>query len=437
MSLETGKRHDRHFRSARRLITNTLGASVLAASLYGSGAQAQSPSLDIEGCLGANYPAITETVNTEVVNLKPELRLASPENEICHTMDLLGYMSYVPDGPITFWTTAEGKKRYLLTGGDFNPAKEWTGNATYLMETDGSVTLRDAIASGEMTSDNFLQVFTPDLDVQYRRHYVGITSVFQTDPNNLDHLWGITHAEERTDRNASGDYTSTVGLVESTSGGLTWEDRGILITGTDVKAPGGGRVSGAGQPSAIYNAETDYINGLYIEWPATIREKTDPDYKPDQIYAFRMKVNEDGSPGPVEYWTENGFSETKENLKPAIPVPEDKPEMIYTALPHLSWNTELNQYIAVGESDNGFWFSKSDDLVTWSSPEIVYDFIQYGGQPHSILQVGGKWDSYPSLLDESQPSSQITGKNGTFVHSSGDNRTAHEPATLDATIVAK
>lgn len=426
MNLE--RKHTR-FSTTKRLLTGTLGASVLSAALYGSSVNAQSPTIE-EGCLGANYPVATETVNSEVVEVKPELRLASPQEEVCHTMELLGYMSYVPDGPITFWTTAEGKKRYLLTGGDYNPAKKWTGNATYLMETDGSLTLRDALESRQLTSDNFLQVFTPDLNVQYRRHYVGITSVFQTDPNNLDHLWGITHAEERTDRDASADYTSTIGLVESKDGGLTWEDKGPLITGTDVKAPGSGRVSGAGQPSAVYNKETGYISGLYIDWSATGLHK-------DQLYAFRMKVNEDGTPENVEYWTEEGFSQTKENLKPVIPVPEDKPEMIYTALPHLSWNTELNQYIATGESDNGFWFSKSTDLINWSTPEIVYDFTKYGGKPHSILKKGEKWDSYPSLLDESQPNSQITGKDAIFYHSSGDNRIAHEPATLDATIVAK
>lgn len=407
----------------RKFLTSTLGAAVLSTAFYGSSAQAQSPSpIDIEGCLGANYPAITDTVNTEVVESKPELRLALPEKEVCHTMEMLGYISWTPDGPITYWTTAEGNRRYLLTGGK--------DNATYLLQSDGKSTLREIMESGLVNEKSFLKVYGPDESVEYRKHYAGITSILQTDKSNPDHIYGIGHFELRTDRNASADYTSTIGLAESFDGGLTWEDKGVLIEGTDVKAPGGERVSGAGQPSAIYNEETGYVNGLYIDWSATGQH-------PDQLYAFRMKVNEDGTLGNVEYLTDNGFSETKENLKPAIPVPEDKPEFIYTALPHLSWNTELNQYVAVGESDNGFWMAKSDDLVNWTKPEIVYDFTKYGGKPHSILKVGEKWDSYPTFLDENQPNSQITGEKGIFYHSSGNNLIPHEPATLDAEIIAK
>ena len=405
----------------RRILAGTLGATILSTALYGADVSAQSPSQLPDMDTYKNPVTEIEHITAGTLELS---------NEQSFRESLLGFMNYVPDGPITFWTTPEGNKRYLLTGGDMNQGKEWTGNATYMMELSNGITLKDALASGQITSDNFLQVFTPDVNVNYRKDYVGITSVLQTDPNNLDHLWGITHAEERTTRNASADYTATIGLVESTNGGITWEDKGPLITGTDVKEPGGGKVSGAGQPTAIYNPETGYVNGLYIDWSATGEH-------PDQIYAFRMKVNEDGSLENVEYLTDIGYSETKENLKPAIPVPDDNPDLIYTALPDLSFNTELNEYIAVGEADNGFWMAKSKDLENWTEPEIIYNFEKYGGRPHSVLQIGEKWDSYPTFLDESQANSQITGKSGIFYHSTGDNLAPHEPATLDAEIVAK
>ena len=340
------------------------------------------------------------------------------EEERVFQDEMVGYASWTPDGPITYWTTASGKRRYLLTGGQ--------DNATYMLKSDGKRTLKEIMASGEINENSFTKVYGPDEKVKYRREYAGITSVLQIDKGNPDHLLGIAHCEERTSRDASADYTSTIGLTESLDGGLTWVDKGPLIIGTDVKAPGGERVSGAGQPTALIKDGYAYI--MYIDWSATGKH-------PDQLYLARAKANENGTLGQVEYFTDQGFSDFKpEELKPVIPVPKDG-GFVYTALPHVSWNTELNQYMCEGECDTGFWMATSIDLLNWSKPEIVYDFAQRAGKPHSILKPGEKWDSYPTALDESQPNSQTTGENGIFYHSSGDNLSPHVPATVDFEII--
>ena len=342
------------------------------------------------------------------------------EQETSLHEEMLGYMSWTPDGPITYWTTAEGKRRYLLTGGQ--------DNATYMLESDGKRTLKDIMASGEINQNSFKEVYGPDQNVEYRREYAGITSVLQIDKSNQDHLLGIAHCEQRTSRNASGDYTATVGLAESFDGGSTWQDKGPLIIGTDVKAPGGGRVSGAGQPSAVLNQNDGYAYIMYIDWSAKGQH-------PDQLYMARAKANDNGTLGQVEYYTNNGFSNEADinTLKSVIPVPTGS-NMVYEALSHMSWNTDLNQYTCQGECDTGFWTANSSDLLNWSEPQIIYNFTQRGGKPHSILKPGEKWDSYPTALSEDQPDSEVTDKSGIFYHSSGDNLTPHEPATVDFTI---
>ena len=331
--------------------------------------------------------------------------------------EMIGYASWTPDGPITYYETASGKRRYLLTGGQ--------DNATYMLESDGKRTLKEIMAGGEINENSFKKVYGPDKNVKFRREYAGITGVLQIDKGNKDHLLGIAHCEERTDRDASGDYTATIGLAESFDGGLTWKDKGVLITGTDVKTPGGGKVSGAGQPSVVLNEKDGYAYIMYIDWSATGKHK-------DQLYMARVKANDNGSIGEVEYYKDSGFSANLDanKQKPVIPVPGDS-NMVYMALPHVSWNIELNQYICEGESDTGFWMANSTDLLNWSKPEIIYDFTKRGGKPHSILKAGEKWDSYPTALSENQPNSQITDGRGILYHSSGDNIVPHEPAAVN------
>jgi len=343
-------------------------------------------------------------------------------SETSFQQEMLGYMSWTPDGPITYYTTAGGERRYLLTGGQ--------DNATYMLETDGKQTLAQIMGSGQINKDSFKEVYGPDINVQYRKYYAGITSVLQIDKSNKDHLLGITHCENRATRNDSATFTATVGLAESFDGGKTWNDKEPLIQGDDVQNPGE-KVSGAGQPTAIYNQKDGYVYILYIDWASgkTIQH-------PDEIFAARAKANDNGSLGQIEYYTNSGFTTDFKpgNLKSVIPVPNGT-NLIYTALPSVSWNTELNQFVVTGEADNGFWMAQSQNLIDWSKPEIIYDFKQNGGKPHSILKVGQKWDSYPTFLDESKSNSKITGEKGLLYHSSGDNLTPHEPSVVNAIVV--
>lgn len=417
-------------RTPRTVSRRTFAGIILAASLVGLELGSMGKINDALASQLPNIPAIFggqnqgENPGENSVNGIQEGPAKSGTIQISGTetsfqQEMLGYLSWTPDGPISYYTTAEGKRRYLLTGGK--------DNATYMLETDGKQTLAEIMTSGQINGDSFKEVFGPDVNVEYRKYYAGIASVVQ-DPQNPDHLWGFVHGENRITRDASASFTATVGLAESTDGGLTWIDKGPIIKGDDPQEPGKD-VSGAGQPTAIYNPKDGFVYIMYVDW-ARVNY-----HHPDQIYLARMKVNNKNL-GQVEYYTNNGFTTDFEpgNLKPAIPVPSGS-NLIYVALPSVSWNNDLHQFMDTGEADTGFWMAESQNLTDWSTPAIIYDFKQNGGEPHSILKVGQKWDSYPTFLSESQSSSKITNEKGLLYHSSGDNLTPHEPAVDDATVV--
>ncbi len=321
---------------------------------------------------------------------------------------------WTPDGRIAYRTLPDGRRTYFLSG----------GIASFMLETDGKKTLAEVLLANE---GNMSQVYGPDENVKYRKHYAGITSVLQFDKQNPSHLFGVTHCEERKDPGSSGDYTATIGLIESFDNGKTWEDKGSLVVGDDVVSPGqaeDGGPTGAGQPCAIYNPKDGYVHGLYIDWS---------DRKivhPDQIYKFKMKANDDGTLGPVEYYTKDGYSTNfePEKLKSVIPASGD---LGHTALPTVSWNTALNKWVCFGVSGKGFWQSESEDLDNWSEPKLRYDYKDYGAS-YSPVPTGKRWDYYPTPLSEQYSTSETTGETGILYHSFTEayEITAHQPMAL-------
>lgn len=333
-------------------------------------------------------------------------------------------MGWTPDGRLPFFTTQASKKRYFFSGGK--------NNATYLIETDGSKPLRDFITQGQVVKDSFYEALSPDPNSEYITHYVGITSVIQPNPENKDQIIAVYHGEKRENKDASSTYKASIGYATSQDAGLTWTNMGPLIEGDDVVEPGmaaDGGPSGAGQPCAIYDPKDGYVKILYIDWAAG--EKVT---HPDQIYFARTRITPEFTLEPVEYLTTTSdFSPEPADLAPVIPASNQPND--YTALPDVSWNTKLNKWICIGESTYGFWVATSDNFTEWSTPQIFYDFTKRGGKSHDILKPGERWDSYPTLLDETQDSANITGAKAIFYHTTGNNLHPHQPVSLDAQIV--
>lgn len=406
------------------------GAGVFALGVIGESILSKNRMFDSLASLmpvpGVSNPVENQNIrNGEIVVSKKETFIPLLEK---------AHMAFIPDGRIPYFTTKDGIKRYYFSGGP--------ENASYMFETDGKKTLEEALLDPSVNYDSFHKVWGPDESIEFRKYYSGITSILRLDKNNPDHVLGITHNENRSSRDASGDYTATIGLIESFDAGKTWADKGPIIIGDDVVAPGEipGRPTGAGQPSAIYNHEDGNVYIVYTDWatrqPGRISH-------PDQLYLARAKANDNGTIGQFEYWTtDNKFDSFKPvKLQPIIPVDESKiPHESYIALADVSFNTYLKQWMAVTETGAGFAQNTSTDLVHWSDTKLIYDFSKRGSRNHSWpmpLQGGERWDSYPTFLSEkTQSSSDITDRYGILYHSHGDNSIAnpHQPMAAEANI---
>lgn len=324
-------------------------------------------------------------------------------------------LSWAPDGHISYFTTQSGKRRYFISA----------GNSTSMIETDGQKSLKDSILNQEIIKDQIRQVYTPDSGVQYRQDYAGITSVLQLDDQSPDHLLATVHCEQRVNPDASDTFTATVGLAESFDGGLTWTDKGSLITGDDFIAPGE-KPSGAGQPCAV--VKDGYVYVMYIDWSAHGNHS-------DQLYLARTQVAAGGNLGEIEYYGNNGFSSDKQNLKSVIPVPDIEGSS-YAALPSLSFNESLNKYLCVFETGVGFCETTSDDLLTWSTPKIIFEYSQNNGEPRSNnLKKGEEYLTYPTYLSEDKPNDHTTNNHGEIYYASrlfASN--SHNLKSVDATL---
>lgn len=298
-------------------------------------------------------------------------------------------IKYTPDGHITYIDLPNNVRRFFISGNE----------QSYLFEGKTGMTLASVVQSYDKRP---IKVWGLDNKVTYRNGYSAITSIIKTDNKNPNHLLATVHNEQHA--GGPSNFTASVGLIESTDGGINWNDKGVLIKGSDAIPPGE-HVSGAGEPCSIVKDEYVYI--YYVDWASQKKIQ-----KPDQIHLTRAVIKNDGSLGQIEHFTDSGFKTEFQNkeLKPVIPVPQNIPKSNYSALPSVSFNKHLNKYLCVFETDVGFCAATSDDAINWNEAKMIAKF------PTVLSQRKGDgretWYSYPTLLSETEPNDQITGPNG-------------------------
>lgn len=302
-----------------------------------------------------------------------------------------------PDGHISYVTFSTGARRFFISG----------NQKTYTIDTTTPLSLKDALSKNLAT---IKENYGPDVNVSYKNHYATIDSVVQTDPKNLNRLFAFTQNEEQLKKaDGSFDYsnfTASVGLLESTDGGNTWKDYGPVIKGDDYLTPGT-KVTGAGEPAAIIN--NGYVYIYFVDWAAGIKTN-----HADQIYLARSKVFPDGGLGALEYLkTGGGFSKGMANLQPVI-----KPAggTGYTSLPSISYNKYLNSYLAIYQTDLGFYQAVSADGINWNNDKVIINFVK----PLSARESGDVWIGYPTFLsDQSENSDGSTTNTGNLYFGKG------------------
>ena len=306
-------------------------------------------------------------------------------------------VKWTPDGHISYVTLPKGIRRYFISG----------NQKTYTVDVPTSLSLTEAISKNLSIKENF----GPDKNVSYRNFYATIDSALQTEPKNLNHLIAFAQYEEQARKpdgtNDYSNFTASIGLLESYDGGETWQDFGPVIKGEDYLPPGT-KITGAGQPSAII--KDGYVYVYFVDWASGAKVS-----HPDEIYLARTKISPNGSLGTFEYLSTNGFYENTAALKPAITIPEGS-NAGYVSLPSVSYNKYLNQYLAVFETNIGFYSSTSFDGINWNNKQLFLSFVK----PQSERQEGDVWISYPTLLsDDSEKTDGTTKSTGNLYYGKG------------------
>src|SRR3989304_10183056 len=334
--------------------------------------------------------------NGKVINVaKADITLSEDTEDL----SLLAYgIKWTPDSHLTYISFPNGTRRYFISG----------NQKTYYLDTSTSTTLAEAIKN----NPQFKESFGPDVNAVHRNGYSTIGSVLQIDKESPNHVIGFTQNEQqKVNADASldyGNFTTTIGLLESNDGGKTWTDYGPVIRGDDYLEPGT-KISGVGHPSAIIVG--DYVYIYYVDWASQTNV-----FHADQIYLSRIKILEDGKKlDKFEFYKEGGFSEGEYNLKPVIPADAIENGK-YSALPSISYNTALRKYLAFYETDRGFAVAFSQNGINWTRNKLIFYFTK----PISQRQDGDLWNSYPSLLsDKTEGSDQTTSAEGNLYYSQG------------------
>lgn len=295
-------------------------------------------------------------------------------------------LQHIPDGHISFikaeeqldlWVSA-GVSAYLLRGPNL-----------------------EQLAPHQRASNNLpVPVLAPD-NSGFDSDYAAFGAVLPgQDPNQRI---GYYHAEQ-CDRH---NYTASIGLAFSSDGGISWSVSGQVVTGQSL-ADLCSKITGAGQPSALYVG--DYIYLYYVDW------STGDTIPPaDQIYLARAPRQ---APGAFQKYTGNGFETPGTGAGRAVPVispPQPLETTGFAALPSISFNKYLGQCMAVFETNVGFYYTISTDGIHWQPAQLLFPFPQ----PHSQREQGDVWYSYPTLLSPGEPSHLTTSQTGYLYYSKG------------------
>lgn len=313
---------------------------------------------------------------------------------------------FTPDDHTTYLRQSDGSIRLWIAGGTTAGAGQTIGFATndFVNLTPITLSAGNAVAgfgpSGPGT-DNF------DAD------YAGPGTVIPA-TNGTDLLM-IYHAEnhEFAGVNSQGlPFYASIGLARSTDNGTTWTSEGQIIGGMTPKPstyPARAAL-GAGLPSAIVTG--GYIYVYYVDWSLGL---------PDSIHVARAPVSSDGAPGTWQKYYNGSLSQPGLGGL-STPVQGQVPpaaSTLFAAFPDVSYNTHLQSYLLLFETNNGWYYSTSVDLVTWTTGSQVFTTMPGASFPNPNLQTGDTWYGYPTLISPELNDDRTTSCAGYIYYAKG------------------
>lgn len=318
-----------------------------------------------------------------------------------------------------------GSTNFLWIAGRFE--NDTIEGSTGLLLTTDFVNFRSGYSPG---TTNAAPVFVPSYRgftanpaspggyTNFDAGYAGADLVW-TAANGTDLLM-LYHAQTSFGTNPPSDYTpgwASVGLARSRDGGITWTNRQQIISGSDAKPatnPPVAQIFGAVEPGAII--ATNFIYAYYAYFPTT------PAANPGGpvIQVARSALTNDGAPGTWFKFHTNAFA-SPGLLGQGSQIVPDACGCTRPAQPWPVFSTYLNAYVLVFLCEEGWFFSTSADLVSWSAP------VQFFTALNNEFTDGLPVDENVILVTPGNPV-QVIGQTGLvlYAHSSSWKHSSHE-----------
>jgi hypothetical protein len=297
--------------------------------------------------------------------------------------------------------------------------------ATGLLNTTNFVDFSSGYSPG---TTNVVPVFVPS---SRGSNFIATNAMkFDADYAGADLVWPATngtdllmlyHGETWTfGTNAANDHVpgwASVGLARSLDNGINWTNRQAVITGSDPKPdtnPPVAQIYGVVEPGAII--ASNYIYAYYAYFPST--PVTNPSGSVIQV--ARSALANDGAPGTwFKYYT-NAFNSPGLGGQGSQIVPTicgcTRP-----AQPWPVFSTYLNAYVMIFLANEGWFFSTSTDLFSWSSP------VQFFTALNNEFTQGLPTDENVILITPGNPT-QVIGQTGIvlYAHTAAWKNNSHE-----------
>jgi hypothetical protein len=303
-----------------------------------------------------------------------------------------------PDEHMTFMRQSDNSNRFWIAGGATPQGGGAAVASAIGLTTDDfasfmPLTLYDGNAvAGLGPSGPGTENFDAD--------YVGPGTVI-TASNGTDLLM-FYHAENHLFNGVHYEFSpfySSIGIARSTDNGLTWNRVGQVITGVTPKPtqPPPGALGAAG-PSVI--VAQGYIYLFYLD-------VGNYDLFPDVVHVARAPVASDGAPGSwLKYYqgafTEPGLGGMSTPVQNQV-APDDITKGAFW--PDVSYNSCLGRFLMVFQTADGYYYSTSADLVTWTLQDKIFSFSP-------DIDPNGPWYGYQTLISTDQPNERVTSCSG-------------------------
>ena len=312
-------------------------------------------------------------------------------------------LKFTPDEHLSYVRYADGSSRVFWAGGTSAGA----GNSVAMVTTDFAT-----FAPLVSKQGNAVSVFSPSGGgtTAFDGDYAGPGTVMLA-ANGKDLLMfyhGENHFFNGVDYPFEPFYAA-IGLARSTDNGVSWQRQGEIISGMTpypTTTPPRNAL-GAANPSVIA------VNGFLYLYYIDIGFNSGPDV----IHVARSPISSDGAVGTWQKWYQGSFSQ------PGLgglssPVQGQVPPgslTISAGLCHVSFNTYLQKYLMVFQTADGFYYSTSPDLTTWTVQGRLVAF----GADNDNLQTGQTFFDYPTLISPDQPSDQLTSQTAYLYYAKG------------------